>query len=56
VSDRETRTPPTDAERAAAAALARLERDGPLAGHPAQRSRWRAVAAREQIDNGMGDR
>lgn len=50
------RTTPSVAERAAAAALARLEQDGPLAGHPAHRSRWRAVAAREQVDSRMGER
>jgi len=40
-------------QRAIDAALAIVERDGPLAGHPAYRSAWRQQAAREQIDNGI---
>ncbi len=40
-------------QRAIDAALAIVERDGPLAGHPAYCSTWRQQAAREQIDNGI---
>ncbi len=40
-------------QRAIDAALVIVERDGPLAGHPAYRSVWRQQAAREQIDNGI---
>ncbi|MGI9116164.1 MAG: hypothetical protein ACR2JV_00830 [Gaiellales bacterium] len=40
-------------ELAIAAALRVVERDGPLAGHPAHRSAWRRQAAREQVDSGM---
>ncbi len=43
-------------QRAIDAALAIVERDGPLAGHPAYRSAWRQQAAREQIDNGIDAR
>jgi len=46
----------TPEARAARAALAQLEREAPIGAHPAQRSRWRAVAAREAVDNGMGGR
>ena len=43
-------------QRAIDAALAIVERDGPLSGHPAYRSAWRQQAAREQIDNGIDAR
>jgi len=39
--------------RAIRAALARVERDAPLAGHPAHASAWRRQAARELLDDGM---
>jgi len=39
--------------RAIDAALARVERSAPLAGHPAHASAWRRQAARELVDDGM---
>lgn len=55
-----TAAPPDDdatpETRAVRAALAQVERDGPIGAHPAHRSRWRTVAAREAIDNRMGER
>ena len=53
MSERTREEREADERRAIDAALARLEREAPIAGHPAHGSAWRRQAAHELVDDGM---
>ena len=54
MSDAATREDDERRERLAIEAALRVaEAEGPLAGHPSQRSAWRRQAARELVDDGV---
>ncbi|MFM7246102.1 MAG: hypothetical protein ACKO7U_01120 [Actinomycetota bacterium] len=53
MSERTPEEREADERRAIDAALRSVEREAPLAGHPAHGSAWRRQAARELVDDGM---
>jgi hypothetical protein len=53
VSERTPEEREREERRAIDAALVRVEREAPIAGHPAHASAWRRQAARELVDDGM---
>jgi hypothetical protein len=53
VSERTPEEREADERRAIDAALRAVERERPIAGHPAHAGAWRRQAARELVDDGM---
>ena len=53
MSERTPEEREADERLAIEAALRAVEREAPIAGHPAHGSAWRRQAARELVDDGM---